>query len=89
MENINFRIDTNSHPTRTLNYYVEALPGQTDGITFNGKLYVLYNTVRANLGYLDYNIDFIDLNGFTNEGTDPVSFGAGWLFKCYYDEPFL
>ena len=36
-ESITFHVDTNTHTTRTMRYYVEVLPGETPAITFQGK----------------------------------------------------
>ena len=71
-ESVTFHIDTNDHPTRTMNYYVESLPNETGDVTYNGKRYTLYNTIRANLGYIQEDLDWLDLNGFNKEASDPA-----------------
>ena len=47
--NVNFHVDTNTHTTRTMRYYVEALPDDPVDETFDGKNFTLYNTIYANL----------------------------------------
>lgn len=47
--NVTFHLDTSSNPTKYMSFYVEALPGQTPNITYNGKGYVKYaDTISAN-----------------------------------------
>ena len=75
-----FHLNTSNFDTKTMNYYVEALPGDTDTVTFNGKSFTLYNTINANLNYVDRDIDWIDLNGFTKYGSDPAFPDNGRLF---------
>ena len=74
--NVVFHLDTNDFITKTMNYYVEALPDETgDTVEFNGKQFVLYKTINANLNYLQKNLDWVDLNGYSKFGTYPA-FGS-------------
>ena len=70
-KNETYRLDTAQRTTRTMNYYVEALPGQTADVTYNGKSFILYNTIYANLGYIDRELDWVDLNGYQKFGSNP------------------
>ena len=56
------------------NYYVEALPGETNVVTYEGKNYVLYTSyvVHANGGLVaTYDEDFIDIVGFDRYTSNP------------------
>ena len=71
-ENITFRLNTANYTTKTMNYYVEAIPGQTADKTYNGKSFIHYNTIYANLNYLVASLDWVDLTGFTKYVSDPA-----------------
>ena len=91
-EDRTFRLNTASYITKTINYYVEALPGGTVDKTYQGVDYTLYSTVRSNVNYLQKNLEFIDLIGFTQKTSNP-EFGAAYNAQlgtnvtnldCYY-----
>ncbi len=66
-ESINFHLDTANRPLKTMYYYVEALPTDTENIvTRNGIRYVLYNSIAARYNGVTAE-DYIDLDGFTKK----------------------
>ena len=68
-ESVTFRLNTADHSTKTITYYVEALPGETPAITYNGKGFVIYKSVDANYGFFTEAEDYINLVGFSKGGT--------------------
>ncbi len=77
-EDITFTVSTSTNTEKTMNYYVEALPGQTAQHTYNGIGYVLYNTVKARYNYITSE-DFLDLTGFIKNGSYPTINGNTYL----------
>lgn len=73
---------------KTMNYYVEVLPGQTGQVTFNGKSFVLLNTVHGRYRYFTKSEDYLDLVGYDKFGTDPAFVGEeitnSNTLNCYY-----
>ena len=64
-ESINFHLDVATRPLKTMNYYVEALPTDTENIvTRNGTRYVLYKSIGARYNGVTAE-DFVELDGFT------------------------
>jgi uncharacterized repeat protein (TIGR02543 family) len=59
-------------PLKTMNYYVEALPGDTNTVTYNGQAYTLYKQVVARYNRVTESEDYIDLDGFTKNGSNPA-----------------
>ncbi len=63
-ENVNFHLDIATRPLKTMNYYVEALPTDTENvITHKGVRYVLFNSISARYNGVTEE-DYIDLDGF-------------------------
>ena len=71
-ENITFRVNQANYSTKTMTYYVEALPGETVDRTYQGRNYTLYNRIYANLNYIDRDLDWLDLTGYTKLTSDPT-----------------
>ena len=83
-ENVTFRLDEAARPLKTMNYFVEALPGETGGVSApatlydtsnkavsaGGRSFVLYNSVSARYNGVTAAEDFIDIAGFTKIGAD-------------------
>ena len=82
---VTFRLNTANRPLKTMNYYVEALPGET-GTTItapntlynynntsitapSGKRYVLYNSISARYNGVTVE-DFIELLGYERLGAN-------------------
>ncbi|WP_035785072.1 InlB B-repeat-containing protein, partial [Butyrivibrio sp. MC2021] len=75
---------------RTINYYVEALPGETgQTVSYNGKTFVKYTSQVTN-GYMHWteDEDYFELAGFTKFGYTPSN---AWNIRddvrtvnCYY-----
>lgn len=83
-EDITFTANAGSaNKIYTMNYYLEALPGATDTVTFEGKQYVLNNSIKAKYNHLTYAEDFFDITGFTQykveSGGKEVKFTSGKL----------
>ena len=64
--NVTFHLNEANFATKTMNYYIEALPDATGTHTYNGKRYSLYNTVQAKYNGVTEE-DYLDLNGFAKE----------------------
>ncbi|SFX84992.1 InlB B-repeat-containing protein [Ruminococcus sp. XPD3002] len=72
-EDIVFQMDSGgSRPEKTMNYYVEALPDDPDGEEHNGVKYKLYSTVVAKYNFVTESEDFSDLEGYTQDYSDPA-----------------
>ncbi len=77
-ENVTFVRDTASHGVKYMEFYVEALPGQTAERTWNGKGFVKYgNTIPANYGFFTEAEDFVELTGYNKYGSDPAFNSSG------------
>lgn len=75
--NITFRLNTSSNSTKTMNYYIEVLPDDPAEITYGGIGYELHgNPVSANYGFITEAEDFLDIEGFTKNGSDPAFSGG-------------
>lgn len=70
--NVTFRLDVSNNPTKDMYYYVEALPTESVDYTYNGVGYHEYRHVRANYNFVTEAEDYIDLLGYTKNGTDPA-----------------
>ena len=58
---------------RYMEFYVEALPGQTPDRTWNGKSFVKYgNTITAKYNWFTEDEDFAELAGYEQYGSDPA-----------------
>ena len=84
-ENVTFYMDPGSkRPLKTMNWYVEALPGATNTVTApstlydynyqqitapSGKTYVLYSSMSARYNGVTKE-DFLDISGFQRVGAD-------------------
>ncbi len=62
--NVTFTIDEADRPLKTMHYYVEALPTDTNTITHRGTKYVEFNTISARYNGVTEE-DFVELDGFT------------------------
>lgn len=71
-ENNTFRLNTADKTTKTMRYYVETVDGAAGDVTYGGTNYLLYNTIYANLGYLDRDLDWLDLNGYDKYASNPA-----------------
>ena len=58
-------------PLKTMNYYVEALPGDTNTVNYLGVDYVLYNTITARYNRVTETEDFFDIDGFRKVTSNP------------------
>ncbi|MBQ6501703.1 MAG: InlB B-repeat-containing protein, partial [Mogibacterium sp.] len=71
-ESITFHLDIRNYTTIRLRYYVEALDGDENTHSYQGNNYTLYNTIYANLGYVQKNLDWLDLVGYTKQTSNPT-----------------
>ena len=90
-ENVTFHQDTSNAAARYMEFYVEALPGQTPDRTWNGKNFVKYgNTITAKYNYFTEAEDFLELTGYEKYGSDPAfsngraDVDAGGTLRLYY-----
>ncbi len=83
-ENTNFMLDTANRPLKTINWYIEVLPGETGTVTapntlydYNnnavssgGRQFTLYKSISARYNGGTRAEDFIELIGFDRLGAD-------------------
>lgn len=93
-DNVTFRLDTASRPTKTVNYYVEALPGTANTVSAPAKLYninnaalsvkdkfVLYKSVDMKYNGVTIE-DLLDITGYEFLGTDSTKNNNGfWVYN--------
>lgn len=66
--NVTFKLDTSSRPTKTVNYYVEALKGDAGTVSAPAKLYFSDNsTVTTDKKFVLYKSVDMKYNGVTEE----------------------
>ena len=71
-EDVTFTPDSASYSTKYMEFYVEALPGQTVDRTWNGKSFVKYgNTIPAKYNFFTEAEDFLELIGYKKYGSAP------------------
>ena len=71
--NVTFQLNTSSNSTKTMYFYVEVLPGETPETTVDGIGYKQYcNPINANYGFFTYNEDFLELEGYVRDHSDPA-----------------
>lgn len=69
---VTFRKDIANYSTKTMRFYVETLPGEESVESRNGVDYKLYKTVSANYNFFTEAEDFLELSGFTKNGSNPA-----------------
>lgn len=79
-----FRLSTSSAQTKTMKYYVEALPGESVDRQFNGKNFHLASTQLANYNGVTVE-DYIDMTGCNKFGVDPSYTHSNGNFTYYVD----
>lgn len=60
---VTFHLDTANRPLKTMNYYVQVLPGEVGDVIRNGISYQLYNSISARYNGVTSE-DFLKLDGF-------------------------
>ena len=64
-----------TYQTAHLYYYLEALPGSSGTVTYNGKQFDLHQHVEVNINSIVNSTkseDFYDIDGFTQWASNPV-----------------
>lgn len=89
--NVTFNNSTSSASTKYMEFYVEALPGQTADRTWNGKSFVKFgNTIPAKYSWFTEDVDFPELTGCDKYGSSPAFVngeanpGDGGTLYLYY-----
>lgn len=83
-EDVTFRLNTSSTPIKTMNYYVEVLPGETGTVTYNGRQFVLYGEpVNARYNGVTSE-DFMDITGFTKLGWTDANGNSNAYSSTFY-----
>ena len=77
-ESINFHLDFPDRPTKTMNYYVEVLPGETPALTVNNVDYKLRTSITARVNFFTRE-DYVELDGFTQSGSNPAFASNGHI----------
>lgn len=65
-------LNTSSASTKTMNYYLQVLPGEDYDKVYNGNYYKLDNIIKANYNYITKAEDFFDIKGFDQYGSNPA-----------------
>lgn len=69
--NFTLTYNTSTNSTKTMNYYLEVLPGEAYDKAYNGHYFKLEMTVYANYNHMTEAEDFFDIAGFDKFGSDP------------------
>ncbi len=90
-ESFTLTLSESSNDTYTMNYYLEVLAGESYDVTYNGKNFRLYTTVKANYNYITEAEDFFDINGFYQLYSNPsfssngqIDINGGGVVNFYY-----
>ena len=67
--NVTFHLDVADRTTKTIYYYVEALPGEEADRTYNGMGFTRYKSVDAQYTFFTEAEDYVNLVGFTKGGS--------------------
>ncbi len=70
-EDFTLSLSTSNNDPRTMNYYLQALPGESYDVEKDGKYYKLDFTIVAKYGYITEAEDFFDINGYKQYDSDP------------------
>lgn len=70
-ENITFKKVSNSYYTQIMNYYLEAVEGESYTHSYGGLHFNLYKTATAHYGGVTYDEDFMLFEGFDRYGSNP------------------
>ena len=76
-ENITFKKHSNSNYTQIMNYYLEAVEGESYTHSYGGLHFNLYKTATAHYGAVTYDEDFILFEGFDRFGSNPSFNSSG------------
>jgi len=68
---VTFRLNTSSASTKHIHYYVEALPGDTNTRTYNGKQFVEYKSINAKYNFFTEPEDYLNLVGYSKSDSYP------------------
>lgn len=74
-ESIVFQVNTANYTTKTMRFNVEVLPGE-EGFEYNNVTYKNLNTITANYNFITEAEDFIDLAGYSKNGSNPAFSGG-------------
>lgn len=64
-------LSTSTNSAKTMNYYLQVLPGEAYTREYDGKQFILKTTIVANYGYVTKDEDFFDIAGFNQYASDP------------------
>ncbi len=90
-ENFTLTLNKSSNDTYTMNYYLEVLDGDPYDVSYNGKEYILYTTIKANYNYITKAEDFFDIHGYYQNESNPkfgnngqIDLNGGGTVNFYY-----
>ena len=90
-ESFTLTLSTSQNDTYTMNYYLEVIEGESYDVSYDGKNYKLYTTVKANYNYITKAEDFFNINGFYGVTSDPlfdrngqIDINGGGTVNFYY-----
>ena len=89
-EDFTLTLNESNYDTFTMNYYLEVLGGEASDVTYGGKNFKLYTTVKANYNYLTEKEDFFDIHGFYQFASNPafsngqIDINGGGVVNFYY-----
>lgn len=70
-EDFTLTLNTSSNDTYTMNYYLQVLDGENYDVTYDGKHYTSYLSLKANYNYVTKAEDFFDITGYVQSTSDP------------------
>ena len=82
--NFTLTYNTSDSTTKTMNYYLEVLPGDAYDKEYNGRYFKLEMSVPANYNHMTEAEDFFDIAGFDKFGSDPA-FSQGQITRTRAD----
>ena len=82
--NFTLTYDKSNYSTKTMNYYLEVLPGDEYDKEYNGRYFKLEMSVPANYSRITEDEDFFDISGFDKFGSDP-KFDNGSISRSQAD----
>ena len=69
-------LNDSNYSIKTMNYYLQVLPGESYDKVYNSKQYKLKNTIKAKYNYITKAEDFFDIKGFSQEVSNPNFSGS-------------
>jgi len=80
-ESVTFTLQTANYSIKTMNYYIECLPGENGTRTYNGRKFKLYmDPQKARYNFFTEAEDYPEIRGFTKFAADPQFQSNGRIY---------